>query len=59
VPVNGANDVRYTKIHTAQPLELEPVSVQYVTVIKKLKSCKSSGINQIPAELFQAGGKGP
>jgi hypothetical protein len=27
-------------------------------LIKKFKSYKSSAINQIPAELFQAGGKG-
>jgi hypothetical protein len=53
--VHGVNDVRHTKIHTAEPLVPEPSSFE--VAIEKLISYKSPGIDQIPAELIQAGGK--
>jgi hypothetical protein len=40
--VHGVNDVMQTKIHTAEPLVPEP---------------SASDIDQIPAELFKAGGR--
>jgi hypothetical protein len=49
--VHGVNDVRQTEIHTA-----EPSSSEVETAIEKLKRYKSPDIDQIPAELIQAGG---
>jgi hypothetical protein len=49
------NDVMQTEIHTAEPLVPEPSSSEVEIAIEKLKSYKSPGINQIPAELIQAG----
>jgi len=46
--------VRHTEIHTAEPLVREPSAK---LAIEKLKSHKSPGIDQIPAELIKAGGK--
>jgi hypothetical protein len=54
--VHGVNDVRQTEIHTAEPLVPEPGSSEIEIVIEKLKRYKSPGIDQIPAELIQAGG---
>jgi hypothetical protein len=50
-------DVRQIEIHTNEPLvpELSPLEVEIS--IANLKSYKSPGSNQIPAELIQAGGK--
>jgi hypothetical protein len=55
--VHRINDVRQIEIHAAESLvpELSPFEVEIA--IAKLRSCKSPGINQIPAELFQAGGE--
>jgi hypothetical protein len=47
--VHGVNDVRQTEIHTASFSEVE-------IAIEKLKRYKSPGIDEIPAELIQAGG---
>jgi len=55
--VHGFNDVRQTEIHTAEPLVPKPSSFEVEMAIKKLKSHKSLGIDQIPEELIKAGGK--
>jgi hypothetical protein len=54
--IHGVNDVRQTDIHTAEPLVPEPSSFEVEIAIGKLKRYKSPGIDQIPAELIQAGG---
>ena len=45
------------QIHTAAPLEPEPSVFEVELAIEKLKSHKSPGIAQIPAELIKAGGR--
>jgi len=52
----GVNDVRQTEIHTTEPLVPEPSAFQVELPTEKLKSHKSPGIDQIPAELIKAGG---
>jgi len=44
------------EIHTAEPLVPEPSALEAELPIEKLKSHKSPGIDQIPAELIIAGG---
>jgi hypothetical protein len=44
-------------IHTAEPLVPEPSLVEVEIAIRKLKSYKSPGADQIPAELIKAGGE--
>jgi hypothetical protein len=44
-------------IHTAEPLVPEPSLVKVEIAIGKLKSYKSPGIDNIPAELIKAGGE--
>jgi len=51
---HGVNDVRQTEIHTADPLVPEPSASEVELAIEKLKSHKSPGIGQIPAELIKA-----
>jgi len=55
--IHGVNVVRQTEIHTAEPLVPEPSAFEVELVIEKLKSHRSPGIDQIPAELFKAGGR--
>jgi len=55
--VYGVKDVGQTEMHTAEPLVPEPSASQVEVAIDKLKSHKSSGIDQIPAELIKAGGR--
>jgi hypothetical protein len=50
--VHGVNDVRQTDLHTAEPLVPEPSALDFKLAIEKLKSHKSPGIDQIPAELI-------
>jgi len=55
--VHGVNDVRQTEIHTAKLLVHEPSAFEVQLAIEKLKSHKSRGIHQMPAELIKAGGR--
>jgi hypothetical protein len=55
--IHGVNDVRQTEVHTAEPLVPEPSEFEFEMAIQKLKSHKSPGIDQIPAELIKAGGR--
>jgi hypothetical protein len=53
----GAGDVRQTEMHTAEPFVPESSVSEVQVNIGKLKRYKSPGVDQIPAELIQAGGK--
>jgi len=55
--VHGIKDVRRAEIHTVEPLVPEPSAFEVELAIEKLKSHKSPGIDQIPAELIKAGGR--
>ena len=55
--VHGVNGVRQTEIHTAEPLVPELSAVEVELAVVELKSHKSPGIDQIPAELIKAGGR--
>jgi len=50
--VNGVKDVGQAEIHTAEPLVPEPSTSEVELATDKLKSHKSPGIHQIPAELI-------
>jgi len=51
------NDGRQTEINTAEPLVPESSAFEVELAIEKLKSHKSPGIDQIPAELMKTGGR--
>jgi len=55
--VHGVKDVGQAEIHTAEPLVPEPSGFEVELAIDKLRSHKSPGIDQIPAELIKAGGR--
>ena len=55
--VHGVKDVGWAEVHTAEPLVPEPSAAEVELVIDNLKSHKSPGIDQIPAELIKAGGR--
>jgi hypothetical protein len=55
--VHGVNAVRQAEIHAAEPLVPEPSAFEVELAIEKLKSHKSPGIVQIPAELIKTGGR--
>jgi len=55
--VHGVKDVGQAEIHTAEPLVPEPSASEVELAIEKLKSHKSPGIYQIPAELIEAGSR--
>ena len=55
--VHGVNDVRQTEIHPAEPLVPEPRAFEFELTNKKLKSKKSPGIDQLPAELIKVGSR--
>jgi hypothetical protein len=55
--VRRVNDIRQTEIPTAEPLVPEPSASEFDLAIEKLKSHKSQGIDQIPAELIKEGSK--
>jgi hypothetical protein len=54
---HGVNDIRQTDIHTEEPLVPEPSASEVELAIETLKTNKSPGIDQIPAELIKAGGR--
>jgi hypothetical protein len=54
--VYGAGGVRQTEMHTAQSFVPETSSSEVEVAIGKLKRYKSPGVDEIPAELLQAGG---
>ena len=55
--VHGVKDVGQTEIYTAEPLVPDPSASEVELAIDKLKSHKSPGIDQIPAELIKVGGR--
>jgi len=55
--VHGVKSVGQAEIHTAEPLVPEPSASEVELAIDKIKSHKSAGIDQIPAELIKAGGR--
>ena len=55
--VPGVSDVRQIEIHTAESLVPEPSASEVELAIEKLKSHTSPGTDQIPADMFKAGGK--
>jgi hypothetical protein len=48
--INMISDVRQVEIHTAEPLVPDRSSFEVVLAIAKLKTYKSTGSDQIPAE---------
>jgi hypothetical protein len=54
--VHGAGGVRQTEMHTAEPFVPKPSSSEVEFAIGKLKRYKSPGVDQISAEIIQAGG---
>jgi hypothetical protein len=55
--VHNVSDVRQIEIHTAEPLVSSPSHLEVEISIAKLKKHKSPGSDQIPAEMYQAGGE--
>ena len=55
--VHGVKDVGQAEIHTTEPLVPEPSASEVELAIDKIKSHKSPGIDQIPAELIKSGGR--
>jgi hypothetical protein len=55
--VHGAGGVRQTEIHTAEPFVPGPSASEVEVAIGKLKRYKPPGVDEIPAELIQAGGE--
>jgi hypothetical protein len=53
--IHGVNEVRQAEIQTAEPLVPEQSAFDVEMAIVKLKSHKSPGNDQIPAELIKAG----
>jgi hypothetical protein len=53
--VHGVEDDGQVEIHTAEPLVPEPNAFEVELAIEKLKSHKTPGVDQIPAELIKAG----
>ena len=55
--MHGVKDVGQAEIHTAEPLVPDPSASEVELAIDKLKSHKTPGIDQIPAELIKVGGR--
>jgi hypothetical protein len=54
--VLDVSGVRQREMRTGEPLAYEPSRLGFEIAIEKLKRYKSPGVDQIPAELIQAGG---
>jgi hypothetical protein len=55
--VHDVSDVRQIEIRTAEPLVPGPCHLGVDISVAKLKKYKSPGSDQIPADLYQAGGE--
>ena len=55
--MHGISDGKQTEIHTTEQLVPELSTFEVKMAIEKLKSHKSPGMDQIPAELIKAGSK--
>jgi hypothetical protein len=55
--VHRTGDFRQTEMHTAEPFVPQSSASESEVPIEKLKRYKSPDIDQIPAELIQAGGE--
>jgi hypothetical protein len=55
--MRNVSDVRQIEVHTTEPLVPGPSRLGVEIAIAKLKKHKSPGSDQIPTELFQAGGE--
>ena len=55
--VQWVNDIKHIDIHTTEPLVPQPSAFEVELDIEKLKSHKSPGIDQMPAELVKPGGR--
>jgi hypothetical protein len=55
--IHGVHEVRQKVIQIAEPLVPEPSLVKVEIAIGKLKSYKSLGTDQIPAEFIKEGGE--
>ena len=53
--MHGVKDVGQAETHTAEPLVPETSAFEVELAIDKLKSHKSPGNDQIPAEMIKAG----
>jgi hypothetical protein len=53
--VHGMGSVRQTQMHTAEPYVPEPSASDGEAVIGKLKRYEPPDVDQIPAEIIQAG----
>jgi hypothetical protein len=56
--VQGPGGIRQTEIHTAEPFVPEPSAAEVKVAIRKMKSYKAPGSDQIPEGLIQAMGGG-
>ena len=55
--VHGVSDVRQAEIYTEEPLVPEPSAFEFELAVETLKSHKSTGTDQIPAEMIKEGGR--
>jgi hypothetical protein len=55
--VHNVRNVRQIEVHTAELLVPGPSRLEVEIAIAKMEKYKSSGSDQIPAELIQAGGE--
>jgi hypothetical protein len=55
--MHNVSDVRQIEVHTTQPLVPGLSHLEVETAIAKLKKYALPGIDQIPAEMIQAGGE--
>ena len=55
--VHGVSDVRQAEIYTEEPLVPEPSAFEFELAVETLKSHKSTGTDQIPAEMIKVGGR--